>query len=413
MIRNKNNYNYKNRNYNNKKSIYCLNCGKSNHNYNECIEPSNSYGILCFISKDKCKSVLEEYIENLKKLKTITISNNDDTNYELTETNKLNLIDDLSEKNQRHQENEKNDISNLDNSLMKSNSNLIINNKVSSENKTKCNYVNSKFNNSKNKLKDSKYNLLMIRRKHSFSYVEFLRGKFSINDTQYIHNLFSKMTKEEIEKIQKINNFTNLRKDLGMENKKKYYKNEYEMAEMKFNYLLKLNILEPIINNILKNEVTNSEPEWEIPKGKRQNRETDLQCAMREFSEESGINVNCLRIFKNVLPLEEIYTGTNGINYKNTYFFAELIDLQDKLFHKNEFINNNQILKLENINLNNINLKLNYFNLEQRKEVGKILISDINLCINRLKQYQTNKKSIILKAFQIINQYKTYFNFTF
>ena len=288
------------------------------------------------------------------------------------------------------------------------------------------NSYNQKNNN--DKYKKNKYNLLMIRRKHSLGYVEFLRGKYTIKDIDYIKSLFFKMTVEEINKLKSIREFNKLRINLGMENKKKkYYKSEYENAEIKFNYLLRLNLLDELIDEALNNKDIFNEPEWEIPKGKRQNKETDLQCAMREFTEESGIPISYLKIFKNVIPLEEIYTGSNGINYKNTFFFAELTSIPNNIFDDTQFIKlkgkddvsitnkednvfNMNVIQTNIINKNNINLNLNYFNIDQKKEVGKINILDENECINKLKLYQLPKKNIISKSFQIINQYKYYFD---
>ena len=146
---------------------------------------------------------------------------------------------------------------------------------------------------------------------------------------------------------------------------------------------------------------------------------------MREFTEESGVPISYLNIFKNVIPLEEIYTGSNGINYKNTFFFAELTSIPYNIFDDTQFIkvknkdniNNNEesiinkdVINTNVINKNNINLNLNNFNIDQNKEVGKINVLEENECINKLKLYQLPKKNVISKAFQIINQYKYYFN---
>ena len=46
--------------------------------------------------------------------------------------------------------------------------------------------------------------IVMIERKDSLAYIEFLRGKYkSIYDTEYIELLFSRFSKEELEKIDK------------------------------------------------------------------------------------------------------------------------------------------------------------------------------------------------------------------
>ena len=50
--------------------------------------------------------------------------------------------------------------------------------------------------------------------------------------------------------------------------------------------------------------------------------ETETACALREFTEETGIPKKCVNIIKNESPLYEEYIGTNGIPYKQVYFIG-------------------------------------------------------------------------------------------
>ena len=43
---------------------------------------------------------------------------------------------------------------------------------------------------------------------------------------------------------------------------------------------------------------------------------------MREFEEETGYSKNNLKIIQNILPLEEIFTGSNYKSYKHKYYLA-------------------------------------------------------------------------------------------
>jgi 8-oxo-dGTP pyrophosphatase MutT (NUDIX family) len=65
-----------------------------------------------------------------------------------------------------------------------------------------------------------------------------------------------------------------------------------------------------------------SEPEWGFPKGRRNNYESDLMCALREYEEETGYTRNDLSLIKNIMPYEEIFTGSNYKSYKHKYFIA-------------------------------------------------------------------------------------------
>ena len=51
------------------------------------------------------------------------------------------------------------------------------------------------------------------------------------------------------------------------------------------------------------------EPEWGFPKGRRNFMEKDYECALREFSEETGYDTNIIKNVNNLLPFEEIFTG--------------------------------------------------------------------------------------------------------
>ena len=65
-----------------------------------------------------------------------------------------------------------------------------------------------------------------------------------------------------------------------------------------------------------------TETEWEFPKGRRNYKEKDLECALREFEEETGILSSKLSVIENVLPFEEIFIGSNHKSYKHKYFLA-------------------------------------------------------------------------------------------
>ena len=64
-------------------------------------------------------------------------------------------------------------------------------------------------------------------------------------------------------------------------------------------------------------------PEWGFPKGRRNFKETDFEAALREFKEETGYS-NTIHFIKNLLPLEEIFTGSNLKSYKHRYFIGKM-----------------------------------------------------------------------------------------
>ena len=81
------------------------------------------------------------------------------------------------------------------------------------------------------------------------------------------------------------------------------------------------------------------EPEWGFPKGRRNFKEKEYECAFREFHEETGYDRKHLRALKNIYPFEEIFTGSNLKSYKHRYFLC-YIDYEHttdtKKFQKSE-----------------------------------------------------------------------------
>jgi ADP-ribose pyrophosphatase YjhB (NUDIX family) len=81
--------------------------------------------------------------------------------------------------------------------------------------------------------------------------------------------------------------------------------------------------LENIVNNSTTKWFHN---EWEFPKGRKNYKEKDIECAKREFQEETGIPSSKLQIINNVLPYEEIFVGSNQKYYKNIYYLGIIDD---------------------------------------------------------------------------------------
>ena len=77
--------------------------------------------------------------------------------------------------------------------------------------------------------------------------------------------------------------------------------------------------LEKIIENT---STTWDEPEWGFPKGRRNYQEKDLGCALREFEEETGYLKSNIKLLQNIVPYEEIFTGSNMKSYKHKYFLG-------------------------------------------------------------------------------------------
>lgn len=167
---------------------------------------------------------------------------------------------------------------------------------------------------------------LMVKRKDSMAYVEFIRGKYEVSDTEYIKRLISNMTVSE-EKAITEQTFETLWTQLWGPSRDTFG-GEYDIARDKFNRLNRFQIVTQVQSSF-------KDPEWGFPKGRRMRGETDLDCAIREFTEETNISREAYSVCEQ-LSFTEIFTGTNGVKYKHVYFIAllensRLINLKQKL----------------------------------------------------------------------------------
>jgi len=224
-------------------------------------------------------------------------------------------------------------------------------------------------------------NFLMIRRKDSFGYIDFIRGKYSPYNIYQIQNIVNEMSLTEKEKILTLP-FETLWQDMWGETQLLQYKNEEQIASKKME-LIRSGVM---INNDfvnLKEIVENSqtkwlETEWEFPKGRRNTKEKDLECAFREFEEETGISSSKIIIIENVMPFEEIFIGTNHKSYKHKYFLAYMNETD-------EILNSFQV-----------------------SEVSKIEWKTINECLECIRPYNLEKKNLITNINKVLQEYRLY-----
>jgi 8-oxo-dGTP pyrophosphatase MutT (NUDIX family) len=212
------------------------------------------------------------------------------------------------------------------------------------------------------------YKILMVRRKDSMTFTEFLRGKYEVDDEYYIKNLLSNMTQEEHKKIQ-TKSFEELwNEHWGDDNKTK----DYEISKEKF---LQLNL-----NTLLKDISYFEESEWGFPKGRRCYKEIDLECSIREFSEETNISRDSYTICSNLI-LKETFKGTNDKLYQHLYYIA---------------------LLNEEIDLTKT------FSESQKKEISAIEWKSIEECHQLKRPHFTQREELLHSVERIVKTFNTH-----
>lgn len=150
--------------------------------------------------------------------------------------------------------------------------------------------------------------MLMIRRKDSMSFTEFVRGKYEPNDTVYVKRLLDNMTQSELTILQTVP-FEQVWTRIWATDR---HEREFIVAKERF---------DRIVHIVKDSKSPYTEPEWGFPKGRRFRTETDIQCAEREFYEETNIPRSSYTVVTDVV-FTETFLGTNGIPYEHKYFLA-------------------------------------------------------------------------------------------
>lgn len=218
---------------------------------------------------------------------------------------------------------------------------------------------------------------LMIRRKDSLGYVDFMRGKYNLTSKDYLLNIINEMTMTEKHALL-TSNFNDLWNKLWGEYVNNQYKTEKTAAQEKFKLLQSGIIMDNKYYNlktlIAESNTTWCEPEWGFPKGRRNYMETDIKCAIREFQEETGINKENIQIINNLIPFDETFIGSNYKSYKHTYYIAKMINFTD-------------------------------FNCFQKSEVSKLEWKNTKDALASIRNYNIERKQIITNMEEIFARY--------
>ena len=229
--------------------------------------------------------------------------------------------------------------------------------------------------------RDDAEKYLLICRKDTLGFVDFMRGKYPLYDKKYIQNIVDEMTNDEKRRLITYD-FDQLWKQLWGDTIGIQYRGEETISRNKFGNI-KIGIIidnqTHTIETIIKSSPTSwIEPEWGFPKGRRNYKEKDVACAMREFEEETGYSSSDVILVQNLLPFEEVFTGSNNKSYKHCYYLAKMIANTDAT----------QVF--------------------QETEVSAISWATYDEAITKIRPYNLEKIAILTRVNTLLREYRIY-----
>jgi 8-oxo-dGTP pyrophosphatase MutT (NUDIX family) len=231
----------------------------------------------------------------------------------------------------------------------------------------------------------SQVEVLLIQRRDSLGYVDLLRGKYSINDADYIRRQLHGMTDKERQRLIEVD-FDQLWADMwGHESNDVQYKKDKENSRNKLMALREGITLDVSGNSANLQDFVNQctvhweTPEWGFPKGRRDGSESDLDCALREMREETGLSESDVCLIHNLEPLNETFFGSNHVHYCHKYFLIYVPD-------------GNQV-------------KYDYQNPHMRREIGGIGWFTLNDALQKIRSDNVEKREILLRVGSLLRNY--------
>jgi 8-oxo-dGTP pyrophosphatase MutT (NUDIX family) len=236
--------------------------------------------------------------------------------------------------------------------------------------------------------KEKKFQILLVKKRYTYNFVAFVFGQYTKKDEKRLKSLFSGMTLQEKLDILSLN-FEILWYKIWLELPNIHYnkknesnkssnsivlsKNWEELYNKKASscnipysitsvsklelYMKKKNKFETCFvsdnGERLRNLIMNTKMKelvWEIPKGRINKNEESLDCAIREFKEETNIDIDSYSIIFNIRPIIETYVSSN-VKYIHTYHMAFSPEKIEPII---SFKYDNQISEIEQIRWVNI-----------------------------------------------------------
>jgi 8-oxo-dGTP pyrophosphatase MutT (NUDIX family) len=229
----------------------------------------------------------------------------------------------------------------------------------------------------------------MIQRKDSLGYMDIMRGKYKVTESDYIKKQLRGMTRKERDSLLN-DDFEEMWYNLwGSDTESSQrYAHDRLLSKQKLSELR--NGVETTkggsytLADLLRQEPPIYEtPEWGFPKGRRDPFETDIQCAYRELWEETSISEDELLKLINVSPFIEQFYGSNDIHYRHSYYLAQYVGNRD--------------------------ISFDLLNPEMTREIGDMAWKNLDEALLVLRPENVEKRGVIVQLANLLRNYAPVF----
>lgn len=179
----------------------------------------------------------------------------------------------------------------------------------------------------------SRMKYLMIQRKYSHSFVDILLGRF-YNQSQKGKPIDFYKLARMVKYLPASERIIICKCSFKTLWNKMWTWNIAELNQKYHEYLARYNnSIDYIISLFDELVPVLQQPEWEFPKGKRALGESDYNCAIRECFEETTLKRENYYIYPNLRHFQDKFQGTDGNEYCNNYYLAELMEYDQDSQH--------------------------------------------------------------------------------
>jgi 8-oxo-dGTP pyrophosphatase MutT (NUDIX family) len=244
---------------------------------------------------------------------------------------------------------------------------------------------------------DKGMQILMVKKATTYHFCEFVAGHYRKFNEVHIIKLFNNMTYHEKMDILSMK-FQNMWYRIYMENPDKVFlqgtKNFWATSYFKKKNKFESTFLQDSGEKLRKllSHSNNVDTPWEFPKGRKEGvKEENIETAIREFYEETGVDDTQYRLLWHIKPYISSYTDF-GTTYKNTYYYAEAIDKWEPIY---KFYDKQQICEVSAVCWIN---KSDLQHMKLEEITFKRLVNSFKKIVKKYKNTKIHTKQILNKS---------------